>query len=122
MTHELDDSLDSLFGGSPKAPATVRESLKTIVQEVEERQFTEGCFSCGGTGRWKGIRTCFKCEGKGKLSFKTSPEARAKARTSAVTKKVAVAQSNWERFFQGSSRGCSLDGSFSLLRIRRVTA
>src|SRR5580704_10052923 len=37
--------------------------------------FEESCRKCGGTGqtRWGG---CFACKGKGKLTFKTSPETR----------------------------------------------
>lgn len=47
---------------------------------VEIPGFTENCPKCGGSGNWRPGYTCFTCKGKGKLTFKTSPDARGKAR------------------------------------------
>lgn len=52
---------------------------------------TEPCAACRGTGRWVGnYRSghCFKCKGTGKLTFKSAPEAREKARASAARRKA----------------------------------
>jgi hypothetical protein len=48
--------------------------------------------ACGGTGRWRGFRVCFKCKGTGKLVFRTSPEARAKGRMRAEEKRELKAE------------------------------
>jgi len=54
--------------------------------------YTEKCGKCGGDGIYKAPSSlgyqCFACEGKGVLTFKTSPETRAKARSKAQEKKV----------------------------------
>jgi hypothetical protein len=47
----------------------------------------EACSECGGTGRWHGIRTCFKCKGQGKKSFKTSADERQRAQVQRQMKK-----------------------------------
>jgi len=60
--------------------------------------FIEDCPKCNGTGMWRGIRTCFKCKGKGKLEFKTAPEARAKSRKYAKTSKAKRAEENKAAF------------------------
>ena len=86
MTDDFEDSLDDLIGGAPRtAPVRV---FKPALDKAEARQdFTERCKACGGTGKWRGFRTCFKCKGEGKLVFRTSPEARAKSRMRAEEKR-----------------------------------
>lgn len=59
--------------------------------------FDEDCPKCGGTGSYGrvtrlGHSRCNKCKGTGKLTFKTSPEYRAKARAGAVKRKAAKAE------------------------------
>ena len=54
--------------------------------------YIEDCKDCRGTGSfysWNGryVGSCYKCEGSGKLSFKTSPEQRAKGRNTAAVRK-----------------------------------
>lgn len=55
---------------------------------------------CRGSGRYHHASehgtVCLKCKGKGKLSFSTSPEARAAARIKSAAKKQAVAQKQQE--------------------------
>jgi hypothetical protein len=58
--------------------------------------YEEKCEACRGFGRfvsWAGrdCGPCFKCKGKGKLYFKTSPESREAATKSRANKKAQVA-------------------------------
>lgn len=57
---------------------------------------TSTCSKCRGSGRFRSYSgrdcgACFVCKGEGTLTHKTSPEARAKARDRAATKKVNTA-------------------------------
>jgi hypothetical protein len=63
-----------------------------------EKMFSEGCKKCRGTGRYGNFGMCFACKGAGKFTFKTSPEARAKAQDRAVAKREskAVADRAWQ--------------------------
>lgn len=63
--------------------------------------FVEDCPKCHGTGNWRRGYECFKCKGKGKLTFKTSPEARAKARASSRARKERLAQEARTAFLTG---------------------
>jgi hypothetical protein len=52
-----------------------------------EKMFSQGCPKCRGTGQFRSysgraLGPCYACKGAGKLSFKTSPETRAKAKIS----------------------------------------
>jgi hypothetical protein len=79
MQDDFDDSLDDIIGGAPRTAP--KPEFKTRLERAEERQvFTERCPACGGSGRWRGFRQCFKCEGKGVLTFKTSHASRANAK------------------------------------------
>jgi hypothetical protein len=73
------------------------------IGNIEIPGFVEDCPKCRGTGSWSMThghgRTgmyndgrCSKCNGKGKLTFKTAPEARARARASAAERKVRKAE------------------------------
>lgn len=60
-------------------------------------EYVEKCAACNGTGRFRSytgrmVGECFRCGGNGKLSFKTSPEQRAKARKRSADKKAAERQ------------------------------
>src|SRR6516225_7285704 len=59
--------------------------------DTEFSPFIEECPACRGTGKfrsWSGriVGDCFKCKGQKNRTFKTSPEARAKARANNVVK------------------------------------
>lgn len=66
------------------------------IGNVEIPMFEEKCPKCRGTGNWRTGYTCFKCKGKGKLTFKTAPEARQKARKAAQRRKVKQAEMSRE--------------------------
>lgn len=99
MNKDLNDPLDELFGGaSTGAP---RPMARPHLAEVAG--FTENCPSCRGRGRFisfagRDCGTCFKCKGKGKQTFKTSPETRVTARAKATERKVEKTASNWTAF------------------------
>jgi hypothetical protein len=86
---ELNDSLDDIFG----APSgDVRVEPIRAPADYKPRDFSEPCPKCRGTGRYNAPSShgsrCFACKGAGKFTFKTSPEARAKSRTSANARKA----------------------------------
>lgn len=99
MNKDLNDPLDELFGGaSTGAP---RPMARPHLAEVAA--FTETCPSCRGRGRFisyagRDCGPCFKCKGKGKQTFKSSPEARATARAKATERKVEKTATNWTTF------------------------
>lgn len=76
----LNDSLDDLLSG-PMAEQP-REAIHAPAG-YKPATFDEKCRKCGGSGSWRGIGQCFACKGKGKLTFKTSPETRGKKRSQA---------------------------------------
>jgi len=67
--------------------------VKQAVEEVT--YFEQACPKCGGSGTYMGFSRygmqCFACKGKGKMTFKTSPATRAKAKASAQRRAVAKA-------------------------------
>lgn len=98
---DLDDDLGDIFGG-PSAPRTAEEIAQSeafaraaFARPVHEsraaaagHRYEERCPSCRGSGRFvsysgRTVGDCFKCKGKGKLSFKTSPEQREAGRQAA---------------------------------------
>lgn len=90
--NEQNDSLDDLLG-SPAGEVRV-EPIRAPAN-YKPKTFSENCPKCGGDGHYhapsnRGNR-CFMCDGKGKLTFKTSPEARTKAKTSAANRKAKKA-------------------------------
>src|SRR5262245_24679700 len=92
MHDDFEDDLSDLIGGAPRN-TKIPPAFQTRLERAEARQeFTERCPACGGTGRWRGFRKCFKCDGTGKLSFRTSPEARAKGRMRAEEKRELKAE------------------------------
>lgn len=94
------DDLTSDFDSAPviaERPATLEEAsgLKSERKKVTQI-FTEVCPRCSGTGRYRHVSefgtVCLKCKGNGKLTFSTSPEARAAARMKSAARKQADAQ------------------------------
>ena len=84
---DFHDSLDDILGecaNAPIAPRPVSPPPSYI-----PASFTEPCKKCGGSGRYGNLGACFACNGKGKLTYKTSSETRAKARAKASERKAA---------------------------------
>lgn len=88
-------ALESLppAGTKAKPEGLVGDALRMNPDHIKVVGYTERCPSCKGRGRfisWSGrdCGPCFKCQGKGSKSFKTSPEARAKSREQAANAKV----------------------------------
>ena len=80
---DMEDDLD--FGAPAKSSAS------------EVTYFEQACPKCNGTGRYTfgyiNVRSgeCFACKGKGKMSFKTSPATRMKAKMASQKRAVAKA-------------------------------
>ena len=87
---DFDDDLADAFGTPRKEP--VNRAPVDFKPRLEREDFVERCPACGGSGRWRGFRKCFKCDGTGRLTFKTSPEARAKGRIRAEEKRELRAE------------------------------
>lgn len=91
---DLNDSLDDLIGG---ASAAVRSEPVRAPIDYVPSTFDEVCGKCRGSGQTRWGR-CFKCEGAGKKSFKTSPQVRQASRQAAAAKRAALPAQNWEDF------------------------
>ena len=66
-------------------------------------EYVEDCTACRGTGRFHSysgryIGPCFKCDGKGKKTFKQPASVRAATRTKLAEKKERKAQEALEKF------------------------
>lgn len=93
------DSIDDLLGKrgeAVKAPVAPPETY-------QPKDFSQPCPKCRGTGRfvgWSGrsIGQCFTCKGKGKQTFKTSPEKRQQAKAGAADRKARDQQAALEAF------------------------
>lgn len=103
MRNELDDPFDELFSGERRTES--RQMVRDIPAAAPAAQdaFIENCPSCRGRGRFisfagRDCGPCFKCKGKGKRSFATSPETRAKARAGAAERKVNKAEQACHEF------------------------
>jgi len=73
---DLNDDLSDLLN-SPRKPTPIEPP-----PSYKPAEFIEDCPACHGRGvfvSWSGrvVGPCFKCKGKGKLSFKSSPQERA---------------------------------------------
>lgn len=90
MSDDLNDDLADLLGSAPRTEPVQRG------QEYEpaiDRTYDERCPKCRGSGKFRGYSgrvfgDCFHCKGTGKLSFKTPPEQRAKARARTAAHKA----------------------------------
>ena len=86
-SNPFDDMSNDLDFGAPANSTT-----------SEVTYFEQACTKCNGTGRYTfgyiNVRSgeCFACKGKGKLSFKTSPATRLKAKMASQKRAVAQAQ------------------------------
>jgi hypothetical protein len=97
MATDLNDPIDDIFGNAGTEP---RQPVKPLPvgYTAPHDLFVEGCRKCGGTGFWRVGYQCFACKGKGKRSFKTSPQARQNAKTGAATRKANTEAGNLEAF------------------------
>jgi len=100
ITHmtDLNDSLDHLFAGDTGAARTSdRPAAQEYIAKTTAPGYVQKCWKCRGTGqtRWG---ACFACKGQGGKTFKTSPEARAKATEQRVERKVRRTQDAWQDF------------------------
>jgi hypothetical protein len=93
------DDINKFFNGEPTTPAPTFErpqidrtkAIHEPAPETVASGFTEKCRHCRGTGHFTAftgriLGPCFKCNGKGEINFKTSPQARAKARANHAVK------------------------------------
>lgn len=76
---------------------------KRVPTDRAEVLYTEDCSACHGTGNfrsWSGriVGECFKCNGKGKLTFKTPKHVRDANRIKSADRKEAKKLSNLESF------------------------
>lgn len=73
------------------------DALRLNPDNIAVSGYAETCPSCKGRGRFisyagRDCGPCFKCKGRGKMTFKTSPDQRAKARERAQDAKTSAAQ------------------------------
>lgn len=96
-----DDSFDAGDIMTTERPVTLEAASKNTSLQAT-KGFVEDCPKCRGSGIYHGWSShgmqCFKCQGRGKLEFKTSKEQRAKARVGAQVRKEAKALSALETF------------------------
>ncbi len=85
-----DASLWDKNGGEDVGPADVMTDLN----KATVARFEENCFKCGGSGNWRPGYPCFRCKGKGKLYYKTSPEVRAEQKRRREEKKREQDEAN----------------------------
>jgi len=87
-TNPFSDMADDL--GAIYASTSVASATNEVIY------FEQACPKCGGSGTYMGFSRygmqCFTCKGLGKLSFKTSPATRAKAKASAQRRVTAKAE------------------------------
>lgn len=103
MPTELNDSLEDLIAGvDPEAAANPIAPPADYVPGAwrpnkfkDAKLYTQTCGKCRGSGRYNAPSShgsrCFECDGAGTLTFKTSPESRAKAKTAKASRKAKLA-------------------------------
>lgn len=92
MPNDLNDSLDDLIGGDRTTPVAPPAAYAAV-----QASYFEKCGKCRGTGQtpW-GV--CFRCKGQKGKTFKTAPEARAKARVQEAAIQVNKTEQAWADF------------------------
>jgi len=86
----LDDDLTDLFGAFEPKPSVDADFVFNHLSQARQETkvgglvYEETCPKCLGSGLFLGytgrvLGNCFNCKGTGKVTFKTSPEERAKA-------------------------------------------
>lgn len=99
----MNDRLDDLIFGAGDEVRTAPVRAEAVVYKTAETRFEENCPKCRGTGKfvgWSGrtFGQCFACKGKGKFTFKTSPETRAANRQQVADRKARVANDTFATF------------------------
>lgn len=90
-----DDPLAELFNTSNVvALAPRREPPASYTPPT----YTEPCAKCGGSGNWRPGYPCFACKGKGRKTFATSPEQRARSAATAANRKAKSQEENLREF------------------------
>lgn len=72
MFDDMDDGLE------PRNEVNNAEEIRKNAHVVNGGEAIFPCPNCAGTGYWRGIRRCFKCDGKGKVSKRVAAAAKAK--------------------------------------------
>ena len=86
--HDFSD-LEDDFNSTPTCTeANLPEKITDFGNQATFAKYVETCKACKGSGQfvsWAGrvVGPCFKCDGKGEIAYKTSPEQRAKGRVNA---------------------------------------
>ena len=87
------------------APQPSKNTGVTVPRDITEVQgaiHREACPKCGGTGVYRGYsslgRQCLKCNGTGKLEFKTTKEQRERNRARVQSRKLTKQATNLEAF------------------------
>lgn len=98
MTDLPKDDFEAMLA-SPVTPVGERK------QPPASYGFTESCPKCNGTGKFVSysgriLGDCFACKGAGKNQFKTSPQARAKARDNSANRAAKALADNVEGFMR----------------------
>jgi hypothetical protein len=90
-------SEDLTFGGEQTADAQPKKAPPAAYVAAQHAGYFDKCGKCRGTGQtpWG---ACFRCQGKGGKTFKTSPEQRAQSRTAAATRTATREQEAIEAF------------------------
>lgn len=106
--HYLDDDLGDIFASAPVKRALTDDAAKAILAAGSQghetsrfpkktmagpKVFIEDCKACNGSGRFYSytgrlVGNCFKCEGRGKVEYKTSPESRDAGKAARDAKKA----------------------------------
>ncbi len=98
--HDEDDAMFAGLDDLDLAPVMPQPAAATVFPNLDDgvnpddptaTVYVEDCPKCQGSGLYRGYSSrghlCFKCEGRGKLAFKTSPAQRASGRASAAKAK-----------------------------------
>lgn len=90
---DFNDSLDNIFAGDTgpvRTEAAIdRPAAREFIAKTTAPGFVQKCWKCRGSGQtpWG---ACFACRGAGRKTFKTSPEARAKASVQRADRKARI--------------------------------
>jgi len=92
--YDFDDDIADIFGSSQPTNSERADKVLDYLSRHKgsdqvsrapvQEEYKEECPKCNGSGRFKSytgrvVGECFKCKGTGFLTFKTSPESRAKS-------------------------------------------
>lgn len=97
---DLEDFDSAGTGGPAPSHEAVAAPRPAIVKPTG--LYVEKCPKCGGSGRYRGASShghaCFKCNGAGTLTFKSSKETRQKATQGSRDRKAAKGEASIAKF------------------------